>query len=606
MKGQPLILLAFANQQDNYLAHLKLESKQIEEAFAHATDQGTIRLWRSEHADSLHLLQAFNRFDAQIVIFHYGGHAQSNALELEDRQGHSEGLAQLLSRQSQLRLVFLNGCSTRALVEQLLALGIPAVIGTSAAIDDRKASEFATYFYDKLASKGTIEQAFYFARSSLQLRYKRSADLGVYPIASDRGITLEAQLSVDNNLPWGLYYNKKHPEVLQWTLPLPTIKLAPRSQLEISYEINEYLYPILDAMATHDVRIQERKKIMEDEREYFEMIIKHFPWDIGAQFGLLVAEREVGIKRLEQIISTYMACGQWLYFVPLSQLWKERTEKKLQEFKNKAEAFFTIWEDNFLHYDYLRAFQGVLRELKDGKIPLFVDELEGLGADLEKGGELYAVYLFLESIRAQLLLQQLPEGELPALCADAEFALAQILTKLSFLVSYRMVTVRDIIVSNPRHMAPRYFHRIGRLNAHTDERLFFFKHPKSYDNFLENDSVLLLRDTDGLPEYLSLSPFFIDRNAYRNKEADLTDLYTYGYARQTGEKTTSFHYLKSSRNLLTAFQNRLDQLSTSEVVISDIRQRGKFGLKNRPGKQLEQHPYAMLQEQFDHLIETLK
>lgn len=604
-----VILLTFANSRDAYLEALKQESARINQALSPLEDRGAIRLYREESADTEDIMRAFNRFDGLVAGFHYGGHAHGRGLGLEDAEGQAEGLAQLLGRQKRLQFVFLNGCSTGPQVKRLLQLGIPVVIATSSLIDDSKASEFAGYFYEKLANRGTLRQAFDYASDSLQLKYKAFARPGVQVVAVTRNLGfLEEQ--GETELEWKLYYNEARPEVLDWPLPLPPPPVMQRPEPEVAYEVNEYLYPVLEEMARHDANIEDGLERMEDEREYFEMIIKNFPWNIGSQFGLLVGEKKVGRCRLEQVVSTYIACGQWLYFVPLSQLWKERYEQHIRQLRGNPEQVFTLTEQNFPTYDYLKAFQRILGELRESGIEPFVEELRGLGDMLEKGGELYDACLFLESLREQLVHGQasIKGQEAVRLCADAEYALAELLCRLAFLVKYQMVTVRDIIVFNPRHLNTRYFHKIGKLNAHTDDLLYFFRKPKQYDTILESDSVLLLKNPENIHDYLSLTPFFIDRNAFRDKSAELTDLYTYAYSKMDGQTgNRSFHYLKSSRNMLAAYQNKLDQLCTDEEVVSDVRRRGARGLKNRPRREEgNNRPYALLHDQFIQLLELLK
>lgn len=603
MPKDPVILLTFANQQNAHLANLKKESSLIEQALAKIVDQGAVRLWRDESTQVKDLIGAFNRFDGDITIFHYGGHAQASGLEFEDQEGLLEGVAQHLSQQKQLKLVFLNGCSTKALVERILQLGASAVIGTYSPVEDEKATVFAGYFYDKLANLGNIKQAFEYASNCLKLIYKDLPPIEVHPVQLSRGIQSREETQI---FPWGLFYNEEQAKVLEWTLPSPRIKLSRSQFAGIQYEVNDFFSPILEEMAAYVPKIRAEFDEIEDERQTFEMIIKNFPWNIGSQFGLLVTEKELNEKRIEQILSTYMACGQWLYFVPLSQLWQARMEEKIQEFKGRPHQAFTIWAENFLQYDYIKAFCQVLAELENHQVPVFVIELQPMANAFEKDGELYESYLTLESLRKHFFNKTLPK-EGPALdkmCMEAEFALAQLLCKLAFMVRYQMVTVREIVIFNPRHLDTKFFHKIGRLNAHTDDRLFFFKQPKSYDEFLENDSVLLLKDADHIDQYLSLSPFFIDRNAYLDKNADLTDLYTYGYA-VPGKRsnTLTFKYLKSSRNLITAFEHQRDHLSTAEESEHHLREqlRKKRGLKPR-----KKPAFALLQEQFDQLLELLQ
>jgi hypothetical protein len=609
MSDPIVILLLFANDHNAYLETLKQESARINNALSELEDRSAIRIFREESADTDDIINALNRFDGAIAGFHFGGHAHGKGLFMEDAEGHAEGLAQLLGRQHQIRFVFLNGCSTEAQVQRLLQLGVPAVIATTTAIDDTKATEFAGYFYDKLANQGTIRQAFDFASDSISLKYKEFSRPTIQPVPVSRGLgALDEQ--VEESQKWKLFFDDTRPEALNWAIPRPSPVLGNRAENMPDYEVNMYLYPILEEMAHYDSNIEEELNRMEDDREYFEMIIKNFPWNIGSQFSLLVGEKKAGRNRLEQIISTYIACGQWLYFVPLSQLWKERLEERINQFQGHPAQVFTLTEETFPTYDYIQAFQRIMSELKDSGCQPFVGELNDLAIFLGKEGKLYENYLFLQSVREQLAQSKPEEIDQFAagLCPDAEFALAQLLSQLAFLVKYQMVTVRDILVFNPRHLNVRYNHKIGRLNAHADERLFFFRKPKQYDTVLESDSVLLLKDPEDIHNFISLSPFFIDRNAFRDKTAELTDLYTYAYSKiDTRIGSPTFYYLKSSRNLLTAFHNKLDQLRTDEELVSDVRLRGAQGLKNRPRREEENiRPYAMLHDQFIQLLELLK
>ncbi|TAE49490.1 MAG: CHAT domain-containing protein [Bacteroidetes bacterium] len=104
-------------------------------------------------------------YAGRIRIFHYGGHAESYQLLLESDQSavqvaHAEGFNAFLANQSGLQVVFLNGCSSRSQALDLRAAGIPAVIGTSRAIQDDIATRFAVRFYKGLAGYATVSKAF--------------------------------------------------------------------------------------------------------------------------------------------------------------------------------------------------------------------------------------------------------------------------------------------------------------------------------------------------------------------------------------------------------------------------------------------------------------
>ena len=115
---QPNIFLAFSNSQVDYLTMLKQESKHINRALEALDDKGLVKIVREESADLDTLFHNFNRFKNQIAIFHYAGHASGDNLSFEGNAGNADGLANLFSQQKNLKLVFLNGCSTQKQVDK--------------------------------------------------------------------------------------------------------------------------------------------------------------------------------------------------------------------------------------------------------------------------------------------------------------------------------------------------------------------------------------------------------------------------------------------------------------------------------------------------------
>src|SRR5207253_2413236 len=87
------------------------------------------------------LVRGLQLYRDQVAVFHYGGHAGDYELLLQSPDGgrvvaDAGGLAGLFGTQRNLKLVFLNGCSTYGHVEGLLAAGVPAVIATSRPVED--------------------------------------------------------------------------------------------------------------------------------------------------------------------------------------------------------------------------------------------------------------------------------------------------------------------------------------------------------------------------------------------------------------------------------------------------------------------------------------
>lgn len=217
---KPVIFLAFANNQDDYLPMLNLERKNIYRSLRLFNDNGVIKV-ETEATSSLEdIFETFINYDNQIQLFHYGGHAGTSHLLLEtlgkNEAVSASGLADLLGRQQNLKLVFLNGCATKAQVDFLLKAGVKAVIATSVSVQDKMAMEFAELFYNALAGHSTIERAFHIAKAFINSRYQN-----LDAIKISRDFVFEGDTGNSGEFPWGLYLNQDADDVLNWTLPFP-------------------------------------------------------------------------------------------------------------------------------------------------------------------------------------------------------------------------------------------------------------------------------------------------------------------------------------------------------------------------------------------------
>lgn len=145
-----------------------------------------------------------------LFLFHYSGHADRDYLEPNDEILDGEGVIHLLGRCKNLKLVFLNGCSTWGQVEGLLEAGIPVVIATSAPVRDDIATKFSKAFYEALKHGHNIGESFELAVGEVKSLRKG--------IEIHRGIKLE---NVDQEEPvWGVFYKEENAEVLHFTLPV--------------------------------------------------------------------------------------------------------------------------------------------------------------------------------------------------------------------------------------------------------------------------------------------------------------------------------------------------------------------------------------------------
>lgn len=201
----PVIFTAFANPHGD-LTNLVLEQNGIQDALGPLEAGGKLKHLLRTDTDLNAYFDFLRRWQNQIVIFHYAGHANSEALSLQNANTFFKPLAEeLLARNpDSLQLVFLNGCSTHGHVQTLFDLGAPAVIATSASVDDKQAMQLAIRFYGNLAQGDNIETAYksaanYVKGSSTEARFRHLGDIQPW-----RGIGFRAG-SFPSEFPWGLY-----------------------------------------------------------------------------------------------------------------------------------------------------------------------------------------------------------------------------------------------------------------------------------------------------------------------------------------------------------------------------------------------------------------
>jgi hypothetical protein len=181
----PVVILAFANDQDAYLQNIVKERKAIARALQEHDDRRYIKVVKEENTSIRDIFDLCTRYADRIAVLHYGGHASGTQLQLEGATGAAElanatGLAQLLGQQQGLQLVFLNGCATLDQVQTLFACGVKAVIATAVPINDAMATEFAEQFYQALTNRATIKRAFDTAKAFVTARYGKTKEVGEF------------------------------------------------------------------------------------------------------------------------------------------------------------------------------------------------------------------------------------------------------------------------------------------------------------------------------------------------------------------------------------------------------------------------------------------
>jgi hypothetical protein len=169
-----VVVLAFSYAQDDALEAVRREMEVVDRLFKQLVNLcNPLPYWQVRQSD---IEDVFARRGHDIRIFHFAGHAGPSELQLNQdefraRITFSEGLAAYIGQQaSQLKLVFLNGCSTEDQAADFLKQGVSAVIATTLPVSDSLAYAFASRFYHEFTRAGTVatlQQAFRQALASI-------------------------------------------------------------------------------------------------------------------------------------------------------------------------------------------------------------------------------------------------------------------------------------------------------------------------------------------------------------------------------------------------------------------------------------------------------
>ncbi len=516
----PVVFLTFANDKSAHLGLLDEERKVICEHLIPLESKQFFQLYREPTATTDDIIDYLTKFKDRVVLFHYGGHADSDSLMMTDQEGNAAGVAQLLAQQSNLKLVFLNGCSTKGQVELLLELDIPAVIASSVPINDAKAKDFAANFYLALVNDHNLKEAFEIAAGGV--KFRDGNDMQIY-----RGLKPRSA-QVDEPLPWGLYVNEKNPDALAWKLPKSSFKeiiiessvasMPDRNKFVVNniltQELFQALAPFNDFLEFALFKHQKGEDI--DIRKIRQSIMDCLPAPIGDQVRRLFALDEVNLERLEQLIHTYNSLAELVTFTLLTQLWDVKYNNPSLVIPSESltviSHYFELPTGELSYYDYFKLLSAIRQVFDDNNVDYFVDELSELRRLIYEDLEYTAAHQYIQKIKKQLYQAQekLSAEEVTNYCIEIEKHLGTVFHTFGFLVKYKLVTVKEIGLIKARHRKPEY----SVVKVHLDNiTAGLLDEQTVYDTFTDSNSVILLKSKKDLTEYLNLSPFIIDENA---------------------------------------------------------------------------------------------
>lgn len=528
----PVIFLAFANNQDAHLPLLDAERKAIKGHLIPLANEQYFQLFDESTTSREDLVRYLSEFKDRVAIFHYGGHAESDQIILTDGSVHASGVAQALAQQSELKLVFLNGCSTYGQVKELLALGIDAVIATQVPIGDSSAQEFADVFYKALSTQHSLEEAFRMSAASYLM--KKGEAVGIY-----RGQALEAP-EEGENLPWGLYVPEQNSTALGWKLPRESAASLIVRGAGYRYQtgtVNQKIIETLaNAIAPYSETVSDlienakRRDRTPKVRDLRVAVIDSFPTPLGTHLRKLLLSEDISTERLQRIVNVYNVSAELLAYTLLSQLWealREKPDVKVpDDQREQLRAFLTLDAESVEEFDYVQLIRALGDVFDVLNVPFFISEFAALRDAFYQSEGLQKAYLFLEEMRAELKAT-VTADEIESFCVQAEDHLCELFKYLGFSAKYKLVTIKSIEMHKKRFQSPSFKHNLVVLDRITaafgvlDEVL-------TSESFTENDSVVLIPTEDALSPYLNLSPFILDENALSGQQNSKVFFFRYG------------------------------------------------------------------------------
>ncbi len=521
-----VIFLTYANSHENFLPSLREESDAIYRALA----PGAMKQHYLLHNDPLTSLDKIAEFlilyKERLMIYHFGGHADQKSLDLSGEIAHSKGIAHILGQCPKLKLAVLNGCSTQGQVEALLNNGVPIVIATSAPIEDAKAQKFASTFYQSLSNGMTIMDAFEMAIGVVtslapDLEHQIARNLQFLDEEKDKAV-------------WGFFYKEENRNLLNFKLPTLTHYPVPSNYTVNDNLINKLWESLKEVIGDRLTGIDDE---MIDPAEQRMAVINNYPAPVNEKLRLLMvplhgiqdSADKLGLARLNQMVQAYRILMDLLSFTLLAQLWETGLTKGSLEIPNEElqtfKEFLQRQPDNQQTFDYLNLIRSIWKIINLNGGNYFISELSKINEWIEKQGTFQEATFFLEALRLNIEKGQINPQEIVEYCIRAEESLTEILCKLCFLAKYSIVTIQSIDVLKYRHAQEASFEHVivilrNLLGGYHERKL---KRPK----FMDNRSIVLYNHST--KEFLSLTPFIINKNAFEKSEGVLVDLYFYEY-----------------------------------------------------------------------------
>jgi hypothetical protein len=538
------VFLTYANRHDQPLPKLQAEDDEVYRLLSPRAKQQHFLLHRDSFVTSDKLPSYITLYRDDLAIFGFSGHAGNDRLLLADSTANSAGIAQMLGLCPNLKLVFLNGCSTQGQVARLLAAGAPVVIATSAPVQDDKAMFFSIRFFEALQQQFSIREAYDMAKGATDTKFAgidwhTSRDIG--SLAGPEQPEKEQETAT-----WGIFHTPKGEHILDWKLPVqayvPEVfaNFTPNQQLIDSLfmalsEYNEEVALLYKRMKRGEAVTLPKKRIA---------VLNALPAPLAEPLRKLMVPVEdenegydkISASRLRQIATAYNTYMELLAFTLLAQIWEAFDQKGAEldmtpEQHTELRAFFKLSKMERETFDLLELVRLSMHIFDRNQMTYFVEEVDMLRKLVQTDTQFGESLQFLNGLRLQVRNNEPNPAELAYLSKRGEDCLTYLCGKLGFLARYKLAAIQGIDVQKFRHQrTPTYNHDTVMLH---DLLGGFERTPLNFDRPLDNRAILLINlDTLG---YLNLSPFVLDENAYQDK-TEICKVYFFSHYIKNAQK----------------------------------------------------------------------
>ncbi|GAA4409019.1 hypothetical protein GCM10023187_31660 [Nibrella viscosa] len=543
------LLFCYANDRNRPLPSLAEEDGQIDRLLDLRSSRNHYQKIRDSFATAESVTSKILTYQDSLCLFHFSGHAGTNILQFEDTTARGMGIAQLLARCPNLRLVFLNGCSTLQHVQLLRGLNVnAAVIATSTPIEDQTATRFALAFYRALNNQHPLQQAVEIAQLEIQV----TTNTHVQQV--ERAMLVDSMEEVSRN-QW--YFFCPDPALAQWELP--TGDAVSMTEYKPNAALRTTLFQSLrgyDPTLTEAFKAKQQLPPEALKSWLNEELLRRLPYPIAEPLRRLLcpplspAGKMLPVTpsrdRLMNYVSLYDGAVDLLVGTLLAQTREclQQAEEAGQpiapgeELERHLQQLLTDGRLMLEPQPLLTMLRSMGQFLISNQVDLFIQEMHDLARLFSEQPEFYESVGFFHDLR-QRLISAPALGNVDSLCQIGEDHLVEILKHLGFWAHYRLESVRNIRALHFYNRRPEYAHERAVLRTSQSYRIedVCFQEVKLADIW-DSQSVLLVKTSRQLGPtgqweepvavgFLNLSPFFIDRNVFLRSDNAVFDLYSF-------------------------------------------------------------------------------